>query len=171
MNNPVGTGPYSLGTWEHGSQIVLNANPDYWGTAPLTPSAVFQWNNEGSQRLVSLQSGAADAIDNLGPNDYAAVEGDANLALVERSPLNVAYLGFNVDMAPFDNPLVRQAIALDGRPPAAHRQLLPAWLRGGHAVPAAGDVRLPGGLRRLHAVTSRRPSSCSPTPATPMGST
>ena len=112
INNPVGTGPYSLGAWERESQIVLEANPEYWGEAPLTPTAVFQWNNEGSQRLVQLQSGAADAIDNLGPNDYAAVEGDANLSLVERSPLNVAYLGFNVDMSPFDDPLVRQAIAL-----------------------------------------------------------
>ena len=112
INSPVGTGPYTLGAWERGSQIVLNANPDYWGDAPLTPTAVFQWNSEGSQRLVQLQSGQADLIDNLGPNDYAAVEGDANLQLVERSPLNVAYLGFNVDMAPFDDPLVRQAIAL-----------------------------------------------------------
>ncbi len=130
---------------------MLNANPNYWGTAALTPTAVFQWNNESSQRLVSLQSGAADAIDNLGPNDYAAVEGDANLALVERSPLNIAYLGFNVDMPPFDNPDVREAIALDPRPPAPGRQLLPARLGGRDAVPAAGDVRLRGGLRRLHA--------------------
>ena len=91
---------------------MLNANPSYWGTAALTPTAVFQWNSESSQRLVSLQSGAADAIDNLGPNDYAAVEGDSSLALVERSPLNVAYLGFNVDTPPFDKPEVREAIAL-----------------------------------------------------------
>ncbi len=112
INSPVGTGPYTLGAWERGSQIVLAANENYWGEPALTPNVVFQWNNEGSQRLVQLQSGAADAIDNLGPNDYAAVEGDANLALVERSPLNVAYLGFNVDMAPFDDPLVRRAIAL-----------------------------------------------------------
>ena len=150
INNPIGTGPYTLGTWDHGSQIVLNANPNYWGTAALTPTAVFQWNSESSQRLVSLQSGAADAIDNLGPNDYAAVEGDSSLALVERSPLNVAYLGFNVDTPPFDKPEVREAIALDPRPPAPDRQLLPAWLRGRDAVPAAGDVRLPGRLRRLH---------------------
>ena len=112
INNPIGTGAYTLGTWDHGSQIVLNANPNYWGTAALTPTAVFQWNSESSQRLVSLQSGAADAIDNLGPNDYATVEGDSSLALVERSPLNVAYLGFNVDTPPFDKPEVREAIAL-----------------------------------------------------------
>ena len=28
----VGTGPYSLAEWQRGSQILLKANPDYWGS-------------------------------------------------------------------------------------------------------------------------------------------
>ena len=112
VNAPIGTGPYTLSAWERGSQIVLEANPDYWGEAPLSSTAVFQWNPEGAQRLVQLESGAADGIDNVGTDDFERIEGNPDLQLVPREPLNVFYVGFNVDMAPFDDPIVRQAIAL-----------------------------------------------------------
>ncbi len=112
VNAPIGTGPYTLSAWERGSQIVLEANPDYWGDAALSSTAVFQWNPEGAQRLVQLESGAADGIDNVNIDDIARIEGNADLQLIPREPLNVFYAGFNVDMAPFDDPVVRQAIAV-----------------------------------------------------------
>ena len=101
-----------LNAWERGSQIVLDANPDYWGDAALSQTAVFQWNPEGAQRLVQLESGTADGIDNLGTDDFERVSSNPDLQVVERPPLNVFFVGFNVDMAPFDDPVVRQAVAL-----------------------------------------------------------
>ena len=71
---------------------------------------MFRWSEEAAQRLVELQSGAVDGIDNVGTDDFETVEGDSNLQLIERDPLNVFYVGFNVDKAPFDNEQVRQAI-------------------------------------------------------------
>lgn len=112
VNAPIGTGPYSLSAWERGSQIVLNANPEYWGEAPLSSTAVFQWNPDGAARLVQLESGAADGIDNVSTGDVERVESNADLQLIQRDPLNVFYAGFNVDMAPFDNPDIREAIAI-----------------------------------------------------------
>jgi peptide/nickel transport system substrate-binding protein len=151
INNPIGTGPYVLNTWERGSQIVLDANPDYWGDAALSQTAVFQWNPEGAQRLVQLEAGTADGIDNVGTDDFERVASNPDLQLVERPPLNVFYVGFNVDMAPFDDPVVRQAIALgldrqrlvDSFYPAgsiAASQFLPPGIPGyeeGAATPAA----------------------------------
>ena len=107
---PIGTGPYKLEQWERGSQIVLTANEDYWGEAPKASTAVFRWSEEAAQRLVELTSGAVDAIDNVGASDFETVQGDDSLQLVEREALNVFYLGFNVDTAPFDNEALRQAI-------------------------------------------------------------
>lgn len=112
VNNPIGTGPYMLSAWERGSQIVLEANPDYWGDAALSQTAVFQWNPEGAQRLVQLEAGTADGIDNVGTDDFERVESNPDLQLIRRDPLNVLYLGFNVDVAPFDDPVVREAIAI-----------------------------------------------------------
>jgi ABC-type transport system substrate-binding protein len=110
VNKPIGTGPYVLKQWDKGSQIVLEANPNYWGTKPIAKTVVFQWNGESAQRLVQLQSGAADGIDNVGTTDFDTVKNDGNLQLVERPALNVFYVGFNVDNPPFDNEKVRQAI-------------------------------------------------------------
>ena len=112
INEPIGTGPYMLSAWERGNQIVLEANPNYWGEPAATPAAVIQWNPESAQRLVQLQSGAATVIDNVGTNDMAAIESDANLQLVPRDPLNVFYIGFNVDMEPFNDPVLREAVAI-----------------------------------------------------------
>ena len=57
-----------------GSDIVLAANENYWGDAPLSPSVIFRWSAEAAQRLVELQSGAADGIDNPAPVDFESIE-------------------------------------------------------------------------------------------------
>src|SRR5690606_38742340 len=97
IDNPIGTGPYRLEAWERGSQNVLTANEDYWGEPPSIPTVVFRWSAESAQRLVELQSGDVDGIDNVGTEDFATVQDDPDLQLLEREPLNVFYLGFNVD--------------------------------------------------------------------------
>jgi ABC-type transport system substrate-binding protein len=73
---------------------------------------VFKWSTESAQRLVELQSGTVDGIDNVGTDDIQKVKNDSSLQLINRDPLNVFYLGFNVDTKPFDNVKLRQAIAL-----------------------------------------------------------
>lgn len=110
IDEPIGTGPYKLEAWERGSQIVLTANEDYWGDAPAIPTVVFRWSEESAQRLVELQSGDVDGIDNVGTEDFPTVADDDTLQLLEREPLNVFYLGTNVDKAPLDDELVRQAL-------------------------------------------------------------
>ncbi len=114
LENPVGTGPFMLpeGGWTRGSQIVFEANPDYWGEAPAFDTLVFQWREDSTARITELVSGNADFITNLAASDYAGIEGDANLQLLVDNNPNVFYMGFNNQFPPFDNPLVRQAIAL-----------------------------------------------------------
>lgn len=112
VEEPNGTGPYSLESWNRGSDITLAANPDYWGDAPLSDTVIFRWSAEAAQRLVELQSGTVDGIDNPGPDDFETIENDSNLALFPREGLNTFYIGFNNAFAPWDNEEVRQAIAM-----------------------------------------------------------
>ena len=112
VEEPNGTGPYVLDTWSRGSEIVLTANPDYWGEAPLSETVIFRWSAEAAQRLVELQSAAVDGIDNPGPDDFETIEADSNLQLIPRPGLNVFYVGFNNTSPPFDDEEVRQAIAM-----------------------------------------------------------
>ena len=106
-----GTGPYKLKEWIRGDRVIYEANPTYWGTAAAIPNLIFRWSEQSAQRLLELQSGEVDGIDNPAPEDFATIKGDANLALYPRPPLNIFYIGFNHDVAPFDDVKVRQAIA------------------------------------------------------------
>jgi ABC-type transport system substrate-binding protein len=121
LEKPIGTGPYMLDSWVRGDQIVFKANPDYWGEKALVETLVFKWGAESAQRLVELQSGAADGIDNVGTDDIAVVKDNPDLQLIHREALNVMYFGFNTDPQvegwdnttnPFTNEKVRQAIAM-----------------------------------------------------------
>ena len=79
VDNVNGTGPYRLDAWNRGSDITMSAFEDYWGDAPLSPTVIFRWSAEAAQRLVELQSGAVDGIDNPGPDDFETIEADPNL--------------------------------------------------------------------------------------------
>jgi len=111
LEKPIGTGPYKLEAWERGNQIVFTRNDAYWGEPAKSPTLVFRWGSESAQRLLELQNGAVDAIDNVGPDDFATVQGDSSLNLMPRPALNVMYIGMTNTFAPFDNELVRQAFA------------------------------------------------------------
>jgi ABC-type transport system substrate-binding protein len=121
LENPIGTGPYMIESWERGNQLVFTRNDNYWGEPAMNQTLVFRWGSESAQRLLELQSGTVDGIDNVGPDDFETVEGDANLQLLVRPALNIFYIGFNNNPQAegFDNannPLakeeVRQAIAM-----------------------------------------------------------
>ena len=121
LTKPIGTGPYYVSQWERGNQLVLNRFDGYWGEPAKNKSVVFRWGTESAQRLLELQSGTVDGIDNVGPDDFETVQGDSNLQLLVRPALNIFYIGFNNNpkVEGFDNannPLakeeVRQAIAM-----------------------------------------------------------
>lgn len=111
LEKPIGTGPYMVSEWSRGESITFTANPAYWGEAPSAETLVFRWSTESAARLLELQSGTVDAIDNVGPEDFETVSGDSSLALMERPALNTFYLAMTNTFAPFDNQAVRQAIA------------------------------------------------------------
>jgi ABC-type transport system substrate-binding protein len=111
LEKPIGTGPYMVSEWNRGESITFTANPDYWGTPPAAETLVFRWSTESAARLLELQSGTVDAIDNVGPEDFETVRGDSNLVLMERPALNTFYIAMTNTFEPFTNQAVRQAIA------------------------------------------------------------
>lgn len=112
IEKPNGTGPYTLAEWRRGDQMVFQRNEEYWGDKAIPATLVFRWGAESAQRLVELQAGTVDGIDNVGPDDFATVESDANLQMQLRSGTNIFYVGMNNNFPPFDNERVRQAFAM-----------------------------------------------------------
>jgi ABC-type transport system substrate-binding protein len=112
VDNMNGTGPFKLEAWNRGTDVTLVRSDTYWGEKAGSEKLIVRWSPEAAQRLVELQAGTADAIDNIGPTDFEIVEGDANLQIKPREALNIFYLGMNNTFPPFDNEKVRQAISL-----------------------------------------------------------
>ena len=98
--------------YQRGTQIIMEPNPNYWGTPVKNKQFILKWNKEAAARLLELQSGNADAIDNPGTDDYAAIEKDKNLKLNIRTAAQVLYMGMNNTIKPFDNEKVRQAFSI-----------------------------------------------------------
>lgn len=113
IEKPIGTGPYIVSEWARGESITFTKNPDYYQDIPLAADTlVFRWSTESAARLLELQAGTIDGFDNVGPDDFATVEGDANLQLQIRPALNVFYVGMTNTYPPFDDVRVRQAVAI-----------------------------------------------------------
>lgn len=111
LEKPIGTGPYMISEWKRGESVNFKAFDGYWGEQPLAETLVLRWQSEAAARLLELQSGTIDGIDNLGPADFDVVAADSNLTLVERPALNIFYIGMTNTFAPYDDVRVRQAIA------------------------------------------------------------
>jgi ABC-type transport system substrate-binding protein len=111
LDKPIGTGAYQMVEWNKGDSIVFKRFEDYWGEPAKAENFVIRWSTEAAQRLLELQAGTVDGIDNPSPGDFEVIEGDSNLTLYPRPGLNVFYLGFNRNYPPFDNEKVRQALS------------------------------------------------------------
>jgi peptide/nickel transport system substrate-binding protein len=134
--NPVGTGPFVFVEWKRNETITLKKNENYWQPGlPKLDEAVFKVIPDNSARLTALSSGEIDLMDGLNPDDAQSVKDNAELALMERPSMNLAYLAFNFEKKPFDNHKVRQAIAH-----AVNKQGIVDAFYGGNAKPAVNAM-------------------------------
>ncbi len=112
LDQPNGTGPFKLTGWAKQEQIVLGRNDQYWGEKAKADTLTFLFQPESSARLLLLQSGTADGIDNIAESDYTSVSKNPELTVYSRSALGSLFIGLNTSLAPFDDLRVRKAIAL-----------------------------------------------------------
>lgn len=57
--HPIGSGRYMLEQWDRGQQVILRANPDYYGEKPLIDRVVVLFMEEDAS-LAAAQAGTAD---------------------------------------------------------------------------------------------------------------
>lgn len=112
--HPVGTGAYKFveGSWKPNDTITVEKNKEYWGGEPKMDKIVFKVIPDNTARLTALKSDEVDLVDGINPSDATGIEGDSKLKLYKRPSMNVGYLSFNMEKKPFDNPKVRQALAM-----------------------------------------------------------
>ena len=111
LKNPMGTGPYMLKEWNLGSDLTLEANPNYREEGmPKTKEIKYVVIADDNTRLMQLQSGQIDVAPSFPFSLAQAVESDDSLKLEIFPSTQIYYLTLNCTHAPFDDVKVRQAM-------------------------------------------------------------
>ena len=108
--HPTGTGPFVFESWSPGSEVVLQANPDYWGEQGQVQEIVFRVIDDPTARRQALEAGDIDGYDLVAPADTAALS-EAGFNVMQRDPFTILYLGMNQQVPELQDVRVRQAIA------------------------------------------------------------
>ena len=106
-----GSGPYYVASWNRGVEMDLCANPYYKNGQPYFKRVVLKVVPSDADRVLLLKQGAVDIAENLTLDDYAGLKNASGVQVLSEPTRDQMDLGFNTQMAPFTNPLVRQAIA------------------------------------------------------------
>jgi len=115
VNGP-GFGPYCLKSWTKGSEITLEANPNYFGGQPAFTKIIQRKVPAGSNRVAAIKAGSADVAIELTPRDIADIRKNSADKTSVMSWYNneILALGMNSKIEPWSlpkNQLLRQAIA------------------------------------------------------------
>jgi len=112
--HPVGTGAFKLGEWTLGQRLVFERNADYWHKGlPHLDKITFEIGQEPIVALLRLQKGEIDVPgDGIPPAKFQEVMNDPEqkARVVEGGQLHTGYVTMNVNIPPFDNVKVRQAV-------------------------------------------------------------
>jgi peptide/nickel transport system substrate-binding protein len=94
--NMVGTGPYTLASWERGDRMSFDINPDYWGEPAHLP---VRWELIVDSPATGLQAKEYDIVD-ISPTDVPSIE-PIEHAVVDTSTLDlqVLQIGMNMNIA------------------------------------------------------------------------
>ena len=107
---PVGTGPFQLVAYQKDAVIRYQAHPGYWaGKAPID-TLIFAITPDASVRYQKLKAGECHVMPYPNPADIEAMQRDEAINVLQQEGLNVGYLAFNTEKAPFDDKRVRQAL-------------------------------------------------------------
>jgi peptide/nickel transport system substrate-binding protein len=108
----VGTGPYKLKSFTPGQQSVHTRNPNYWRSGqPYFDTVTIIDFSDSTAQVNGLLGGQIDAMTDLPPSQVKVVQTRGLAALVSKTggwlPICMA-----IDMPPFDDVRVRQAMRL-----------------------------------------------------------
>ncbi len=101
---PVGTGPFQLAEYRAGQYIRLQRNEHFWRGTPLMPQVVVDLGSGGTGRLSKLLTGECDVLAWPAASQLTILRDDPRLRLTLRPGMNIAYLAFNTDKPPLEQP-------------------------------------------------------------------
>jgi peptide/nickel transport system substrate-binding protein len=111
--SPVGTGPFRFVSNSQEEEVVIEANPEYFGEAPSVHRVRFKVIPDATTRALEMRKGSVDVAQNvLSPDFVEVLRKQPHLSVAVTPGTNYGYIGFNLNDPILQDKRVRKAIAL-----------------------------------------------------------
>jgi len=122
---PIGTGPFSLLSYQKDAVIRFKAVPDHWTKAignrdrmALVNDLIFVITPDAAVRFAKVRSGECQIARYPNPGDLPAMKAEASINLLQGTIADESFLAFNQQKKPFGDKRVREALAYATNIPA-----------------------------------------------------
>jgi len=111
--SPIGTGPFRFAKWTRGDSVEMVRNEKYWNPAlPYLDKVTYRFIKDPSAQIAALKAGDVDIIGWLFAPELAAdIAKDKRFKVLSGASTSEVIMSTNNKAKPFDNKLVRQAMA------------------------------------------------------------
>ena len=134
-SHPVGSGPFVLREWRQRDQVILDANPNYWGGTPKVDHLIFKELPDPQAAVLALKRGDVQILADLSTPSVPAIKNDPNITVLTQPGLAVSGVALPVDTPPFNDKRVRQAVNY-----AVDKEAINKALFAGLAVPMTSPL-------------------------------
>ena len=110
--NPIGTGAFTFSDWVQGDRLELTRNENYWGNPAALESATFRFISDPTAAFAAVMAEDVDVFVGFpAPENLPQFEADSRFQVLVGNTEGETILSTNNKMPPFDNLLVRKAVA------------------------------------------------------------
>ncbi len=134
-HEPLSSGEFVLENWVHNRTLSFLRNETYPGKPALLDRVVFRIMPEESARLVALESGEVDLVDNVPPDAARRLDESGKVRIVANGGRLFYYLQWNFANPLFAGAEIRRALSL-----AIDRERMVETLLLGYGEPANGPI-------------------------------
>lgn len=107
-----GLGPYKMVSFKRDEEIILDANTDFYGEKPKNDRVVIRYFADATTMRLALEKGELDvAFKSFNPSDISDLEKSDKIKTVKGQGPYIRYICPVHAREPFNNPVLRQAIA------------------------------------------------------------
>lgn len=109
--NPIGTGAYRFVSHQPGQSISLTRFDDFFGAPPQIRDVTYMIILNPATVSIAVEAGDIDFASNAPQGDIERLSALPGLTVAPFETRHINFMVLNANSYPFDNPLVRQAIA------------------------------------------------------------
>ncbi|MBG0566645.1 ABC transporter substrate-binding protein [Actinoplanes sp. NEAU-A11] len=112
FEKPIGSGPFTFGSWQPGRSLLLKRYDGYWDGAAYLDELEYLISNEESARVNALLAGQVDYAHDITPTTARTYERDNRITVTRMPNSTMQSFAMKVDRPPFDNRDLREAMFL-----------------------------------------------------------